>query len=77
MSCQELVEVVTDYLDGTMDTRDRERLEAHLATCDGCQNVIAQFRLVIAMSGHLTEDRVSQEQRDTLREVFRRWRAGK
>ena len=50
MMCQELVEVLTEYLDGTLGAHDRARLEAHLAVCDDCQVYLEQFKTTIALA---------------------------
>lgn len=76
LTCQELVEVITDYLEGAMPGPDRARFERHLAECSGCTSVVAQFRTTIEATGRLTEDQVSEEQREAMRDVFRRWREG-
>ncbi len=74
LTCQELVEVVTEYLDGAMSAADRERFEGHLSDCSGCQAVVSQFRTTIEVTGRLTEEQVSEEQRDAMQGLFRRWR---
>lgn len=74
LSCRELVEVITDYFDGAMSEDQRARLERHLGECSGCQAVVSQFRTTIEVTGRLTEDQVSEEQREAMRDVFRRWR---
>jgi anti-sigma factor RsiW len=56
--CVEFVEVVTDYLEGAMDARDRARLEAHLGACDGCERYLAQIRTTIELTGRLSTDDV-------------------
>ena len=56
--CVEFVEVVTDYLEGAMDARDRARLEAHLRACDGCTHYLAQIRITIELTGRLSTDDV-------------------
>ena len=56
--CVEFVEVVTDYLEGAMDARDRARLEAHLGACDGCERYLAQIRTTIELTGRLGTDDV-------------------
>ena len=50
MPCQELVELVTAYLDGSLSAEDRERLDAHLKLCDPCVEYIEQFRETIALT---------------------------
>lgn len=74
LTCKELVEVVTDYVEGAMDAGDRERFEGHVEDCPGCRAIVTQFRTTIELTGRLTEDQVSDAQLDAMREVFRRWR---
>lgn len=74
MACQELVEVVTDYLEGTLPEHDRVRLEAHLAECPYCVDYIAQMRKTILALGKLPTEAVDPAQREALLEAFRGWR---
>ena len=79
LRCVEFVEVVTDYLEGAMDARDRARLEAHLTECDGCTRYLAQIRLTIELTGRLTTDDVDAlgpSAREELLAVFREYRGG-
>ena len=55
MACKEFVELITAYLDGTLPDDMQTRIDDHLDTCDGCQNVLAQWRTIIALAGRLTE----------------------
>jgi len=73
MSCRELVEVITDYLEGTMSDRDRARFEAHLRECPYCVNYLQQMRETIAALGELSEESLGPEARDRLLEAFRGW----
>jgi anti-sigma factor RsiW len=73
MTCKELVELVTDYLEGNLRGRLRRRFEAHLAQCDGCTRYIAQMRTTILATGRLTEEQVTKEQRVALLGAFREW----
>jgi anti-sigma factor RsiW len=50
LSCQELVELVTDYLDGALAPAERARFDAHLADCTGCDRYLAQMRTTIALT---------------------------
>jgi len=52
--CARLVEVVTEYLEGTMGPHQRSRFDHHLSICPGCAAYMAQFRRTIEMSGRLT-----------------------
>ena len=51
LSCQELVELVTDYLEGALPPPERARFEAHIAGCTGCDRYLAQMRTTIALAG--------------------------
>jgi anti-sigma factor RsiW len=74
MNCHTLVELVTDYLEGALPEADRERLEAHLAACDGCTRYLEQIRTTIRLTGRLREEDVDAEARERLLEVYRAWR---
>jgi anti-sigma factor RsiW len=74
MTCRELVEVITDYLEGALSDDDRRRFEEHLEDCPYCVNYLDQMRLTIATLGELREDSVSPETRAELLEAFRGWR---
>jgi anti-sigma factor RsiW len=73
--CQEVVELVTDYLEGALSRRDRRRFEAHLADCPHCTEYLAQMRATIRLTGRLGPDDLSPEMSDDLVELYRRWRA--
>lgn len=74
LNCNEMVEIVTDYLEGSMSEADRARFEAHLSTCEGCTNYLHQMRKTIRLTGRLTPDQIPQEQQDALRSAFRDWK---
>lgn len=75
MSCQELVELVTDYLEGRLPDAEREQLEAHLAECDGCSAYIEQMRLTLFALGRIPEETIAPAARDELIHAFRDLRA--
>ncbi len=74
LTCQELVELVTDYLEGTLPKHDRERFEAHLLDCDECPIYLEQIRVTIRTVGALTEQRMSQTAKDDLLRRFQTWK---
>jgi anti-sigma factor RsiW len=76
LSCQEVVELLGDYLEGAMAPEDRERLEEHLAECDDCAAYLEQLRTTIRLSGRLSEEAVSPAAMAPLLEAFRAWRRG-
>ena len=75
LTCQELVELVTDYVEGLLAPEDRERFETHLALCPGCATYVEQFRETIARTGALREDDLSPDARERLLAQFRDWKA--
>ena len=75
LTCRELVELVTDYLEDGLSTADRVRFEAHIAVCDHCATYLHQMRETIELLGTLPADALSQEAEDDLRAAFRDWKA--
>ena len=73
MSCQELVEVITGYLEGAMSASDVARFESHLEGCDACRAYLAQMRETIAALGHLPPESLSPGRRERARRL-RGWR---
>jgi len=74
LTCQELVELVTDYLEGSLSAAQRARFDEHLIMCTGCRNYLAQMRQTIKLTGTLTEDSIAPQARDDLLGVFRNWK---
>lgn len=74
LTCQELVELVTDYLEGTLAPDERRRFDAHLAGCRGCAAYLQQFRRTIELTGRLTEDDIGGPAGESLLSRFREWK---
>ena len=72
--CRELVELVTDYLEGTLSRRDRARFDEHIAGCPHCTEYLAQFRETLRLTGTLRTSDVSPEAEAALLEVFASWK---
>lgn len=75
MSCREVVELVTGYLEGTLPEPERSAVRVHLDECDGCEIVLEQFRETIRLTGMLSEDSLTKDQASVLLEAFRGWLA--
>jgi Putative zinc-finger len=75
LTCAELVELVTGYLDGALGEHEKERFEEHLVICRGCDIHLSQMRETLGVVGRLTEDDVGPDSAGTLLEVFRDWKA--
>jgi anti-sigma factor RsiW len=74
LTCKEVVEIVTDYLEGSMSPEERRRFEAHLQDCNGCSTYLEQMRQTIQALGSLPEQSVSIEAQETLLHAFRDWK---
>jgi len=72
MTCQELVELVTDYLEGALPRADAARFEAHLAACPGCETYLEQMRATIALA-RASGDAVEPDEISPLLDAFRDW----
>ena len=73
LSCQELVELVTDYLEDALPPEERARFEAHLVPCDGCRTYLEQIRTTIELTGRLTPEQLDPEAEAALLGAFRDW----
>jgi predicted anti-sigma-YlaC factor YlaD len=72
--CQQAVELVTDYLEGSLSRRDRRRFETHLRACPNCTAYLEQIRMTIDLTGAVEPEELTPEARADLTELFRRWR---
>jgi anti-sigma factor RsiW len=75
LSCRELVELVTDYLEDALSSEERARFEAHIGLCNGCRVYLEQMRQTIELLGHLPEEALSPDAERELLAAFRGWRA--
>jgi predicted anti-sigma-YlaC factor YlaD len=74
LSCKELVELVTDYLEGTLARDERVRFDEHLAGCSACRTYLDQFREMIELTGRLSDDDLAPTAREALLERFAEWK---
>jgi anti-sigma factor RsiW len=72
--CREIVELVTDYLEGALSRRDRARFEAHIAGCEHCTRYLEQMRRTLGLLGELPAESLSDDAREDLLVAFRSWR---
>ena len=75
ISCQQVVELVTDYLEGELDEATRTEMEAHLALCPGCDAYLTQMRATIDKLGHVPVGTLSEQAQDDLMNAFRTFHA--
>jgi anti-sigma factor RsiW len=77
MRCKDLVEVITDYLEGALSPGDTLRFEEHLAVCEGCRNYLEQMRATIRLAGTLKTDSLPDGVREELLTAFLDWKEGR
>ena len=75
LTCAEVVELVTEYLEGGLSPDERERFEEHLGVCDLCASYLEQMRVTITSTGRLREEDLAPEVEDALVRVFRGWKS--
>jgi len=71
--CQQMVELVTDYLEGALPRRDVKRFERHLRACPNCTAYLEQMRATIAATGRLTPEDLTPEAEAEFTRLFRAW----
>jgi predicted anti-sigma-YlaC factor YlaD len=77
LTCQELVELVTDYLEGVLPPDERARFDIHVQGCSGCRSYLQQMKQTLSLTGRLREDELLPPARDELLHLFRRWKQTK
>ena len=74
ISCQELVELVTGYLERALPAAETALVEQHLSFCEGCVWYLEQMRGTVQAAGRIGEDDIPADDRDRLLHAFRGWR---
>ncbi len=73
-SCQEIAQLITDYLDGSLNLGERVRFQIHLGLCFACRNYLRQMKHTIATLRQLPPEPVPQHVKEELLERFRNWK---
>jgi hypothetical protein len=74
VTCSEIVELVTEYLEGSLPPDDAALFEQHVTFCDGCERYVQQIRTTIETVGRIEPGEVPPEMRDRLLTAFRDWK---
>ena len=74
MTCREVLELLTEYLEGALPPAAQARVAAHLDDCEPCDRFLQQLTLTISLTATLREDDVPDDVRDSLLSAFRTWR---
>src|SRR5206468_8330468 len=75
MKCREMVELMTDYLEGALSARDRARFEEHIAGCDGCRAYLEQMRTTMHLVGRILDEPIPEQLQQELVHASRTWTA--
>lgn len=77
ISCRELTELVTDYLEDRLPNEEKMSFQMHIGMCKSCRNYVSQMRQTVQVLGKVPEElSIPEELEDALRQHFRQWRAG-
>jgi predicted anti-sigma-YlaC factor YlaD len=77
VTCREVLDLVTEYLEDGLPPRERVRFERHVAICPPCRGYIGQMRETLRVAGTLREEELSPDTRNALLDAFRNWRSGR
>ncbi len=75
MTCREVVELMTEYLEGSLSAADRARFEQHISGCDGCTAYLAQLRMARMLMGRSAIEPVPEPMKAELMNAFRSWKS--
>lgn len=73
--CQQMVELITDYLEGTLPRARHRRFEAHIAGCEHCTEYLEQMRRTIRLTGRLRAEDLTPQMSEEFAAIYRRWQA--
>jgi anti-sigma factor RsiW len=73
--CEQMVELITDYLEGALSRSQRRRFEAHLAGCEHCAEYLEQMRATTRLTGQLRAEDLTPEMQEDFTALYRRWRS--
>ena len=73
LTCHEVIDLLTDYVEDALPAVERRRVEEHLAICDGCTTYLEQVRETIRLTGMLTEEQIPEQEKQRLLVAFRGW----
>lgn len=76
MTCREVVELMTDYLDGVLSAAERAKFDQHMQGCDGCRAYLAQLRTTRTLMGRVAFEPVPEPLKAELINAFRSWKSG-
>ena len=75
LTCHEVIELLSNYIEGVLSADDHRRVDDHLALCDSCATYLDQMREAIRLTGRVTEEHVPEDEKAALLTAFRDWRS--
>jgi anti-sigma factor RsiW len=75
LTCHEVIELLSNYIEGALSADEHHRVDEHLALCDGCATYLEQMREAIRLSGMVSEEQVPDDEKTALLAAFRDWRS--
>jgi anti-sigma factor RsiW len=75
LTCHDVIQIISDYIEGALSAEDRRRVEEHLAICEGCTTYLEQMAETIRLTGMLRQEQIPDDQKQRLLEAFRTWTA--
>ena len=76
-TCREVVDLITEYLEGGLPTEERLAFERHVVLCPPCRGYLGQMRTTLRIAGAVEEETLSEETREALLDAFRTWRSSR
>ena len=73
LACQEVVELVSDLIDGTLPAPLRRRMEHHLTGCDPCIEYVGQIRATVALAAEVEPEPIDPAARQHLMDLYLEW----
>lgn len=77
LSCKQITEIITDYLEGRMGFAERMRFQMHVGLCKHCRAYLRQMKTTVAAVGQLPDEPMPDDVRDAMRKRFAHWHASK
>ena len=77
LSCKQITELITDYLEGRMGFGERMRFQVHVGMCKHCRAYLRQMKATVAAVGQLPDEPMPDDVRDEMRKRFANWQAAK
>ena len=76
-TCQQIAELITDYLEGSLTLTQRVRFQMHVGLCLACRNYLSQMKYTVATLRQLPSDPIPPQIKEELLRRFQTWKKEK